>query len=166
MRLHLLRHTWTAQQTMGTLYVDGLPYCYTVEDADRWLLSDKADTKVPGETCIPASHDYQVVVTYSPRFKRPMPLLMDVPYFTGVRVHWGTDHVDTEGCLLVGYQLRLPGAGTDRAGVYASRAAFQGLHVAISKAVKQEAVTLSIDRGKVPLFTMELLGAAWASPSA
>ncbi len=69
-----------------------------MEDKVRDLTKEK---KVPGKTAIPAG-TYKVALTYSARFKRMLPLLLDVPYFTGIRIHAGNTHEDTEGCLLLG----------------------------------------------------------------
>jgi len=82
--------------TISNLYIDGMLFCNILEDAVR-----EDGIKIKGKTAIP-SGTYKVILNYSNRFKRIMPLLLDVPNFSGIRIHWGTDEFDTEGCLLVG----------------------------------------------------------------
>jgi len=65
--------------TIGKLYIDGVYFCDTLEDKVRDInkdgdLLDKGEEKVYGETAIP-SGTYQIVITYSNRFKKPLPLL-------------------------------------------------------------------------------------------
>jgi hypothetical protein len=68
--------------------------CETLEDAST-------TTKIKGESCIPVGK-YEVQITMSNRFKKMLPLLIDVPNFEGVRFHGGNTEADTEGCILVG----------------------------------------------------------------
>ena len=94
MKLTLERERPLLTCTRGVLLVDGEFFCYTLEDLPQ-------EIKVPGETRIPAG-TYQVKITWSPRFKCLMPLLIDVPDFDGVRIHPGNQSSDTAGCILVG----------------------------------------------------------------
>jgi hypothetical protein len=99
MILTLERDVRTDKFTLGKLSVNGIRLYYTCEDAER-------PVKIPGETCIPTGM-YNVVITYSMRFKKEMPLLENVPGFEGIRIHGGNGAGDTEGCILVG-STRLP----------------------------------------------------------
>jgi hypothetical protein len=117
MKLLLHRQTFSDKSSVGTLYVNGLKECHTLEDRDRHL--EEGGEKVYGETAIPRN-TYKVVITYSNRFKQPMPLLVDVPGFEGIRIHPGNTDQNTEGCILVGV-----GIGQDR--LYNSRQAYEKL---------------------------------------
>lgn len=92
--------------TIGKMYINGEYFCDTLEDTDRGLtqimtLSEIKEVKEYGRTAIPIGR-YQVAYTYSPRFKKHLPLLLQVPAFEGVRIHSGNTHKDTEGCILLG----------------------------------------------------------------
>jgi hypothetical protein len=94
MKLLLKRIHKTDVSTIGELYIDGIFQCYTLEDIER-------DVKIKSETAI-AKGKYKVMITLSNRFKKYMPLLLNVPNFEGVRIHSGNTNHDTEGCILVG----------------------------------------------------------------
>lgn len=111
MKLKLVREYLTPNETLGSLYIDGKFFCYTLEDKDRGLkqsnaLADVQARKVKAQTAIP-SGTYKVSVTPSNRFKRPMPLVHDVKGFEGIRFHGGNTHLDSEGCILVARQRNL-----------------------------------------------------------
>lgn len=72
-----------------------------VRDKDKSGKFDNGETKVYGESAIPYGR-YKVVVNMSPRFKRELPLLLDVPHFEGIRIHRGNTDKDSSGCILVG----------------------------------------------------------------
>lgn len=94
MKLHLIRKEFTDNSTIGELYVDGEFFCYTLEDKVR-------DVKIKAETAI-STGMYKVILTMSNRFKKVLPLLVDVVNFTGIRIHNGNTKHHTEGCILVG----------------------------------------------------------------
>lgn len=96
MQLYLIRNIYTQFSTIGDLLINHQIFCHTLEDVVRPL----GAPKVFGKTAIPAGR-YQVVLTMSERFKRITPQLINVPGFTGVRIHGGNKPEDTEGCLLV-----------------------------------------------------------------
>lgn len=94
-----LRRRWAeGDATIGelALSIDGERFCYTLEDQVR-----APGVKIPGKTAIPAGR-YRAIVTFSNRFKRELPLLLNVPMFDGIRLHGGNVAADTEGCILVG----------------------------------------------------------------
>lgn len=96
MRMVLKRKYKGPDYTIGDLYLNGEWFCNTLEDIVR-----PAGQKIYGETAIPAGK-YKVIKTMSPRFKKLLPLICDVPGFAGVRIHAGNTAADTEGCVLVG----------------------------------------------------------------
>jgi hypothetical protein len=107
MKLQLLRNASSTKSTIGRLYIEGVFMCYTLEDVIR-------PVKIAGETAIPAG-TYKVIITESARFKRRLPLLVDVPGFAGIRIHPGNSAADTEGCILVGNSTSGDWVGGSRA---------------------------------------------------
>lgn len=103
----LVERKWKKPEyTIGVLSIDGKEICNTLEDTDRGLRSDMAETtlrnrKYKGATAIPTGR-YEVTRTWSPRFKMALPLLSCVPAFSAIRIHAGNTAADTEGCILVG----------------------------------------------------------------
>ena len=118
MKIKVIRKHFTNNSTIGELYVDGVFQCYTCEDYDRDKnrdgdLDDAGEGKAFGKTAIPRG-TYQVIINDSVRFKRKLPLLLNVPGFTGVRIHTGNTAADTEGCLLVGRTRSVDFVGESR----------------------------------------------------
>ena len=102
--------------TIGHLYLDGVRFCDTCEDADRGLRQDmplsvvKAKKK-KGITAIPTGRYRVTLGIQSPRFKEKaaykfcngyLPRLINVPAYDGVLIHIGNTANDTDGCILVG----------------------------------------------------------------
>lgn len=115
MELRLIRDFKTSGFTLGRLLVNGRFLCYTCEDTVREQRGKPvASWKVPGKTAIPAGR-YSIRVTFSKRFQKHLPLLIDVPGFEGIRIHAGNTADDTEGCILVGLTALENGVGNSRA---------------------------------------------------
>ncbi len=81
-------------QGEATLYL-----CDTLEP--QWRDYKNGARKIMGRSAIPEGR-YAVVITYSPKLEQWLPLLLNVPKFSGIRIHAGNTAEDTEGCILVG----------------------------------------------------------------
>jgi hypothetical protein len=123
MELVLTRDAFLPTRTLGKLYADNVFECFTCEDKYR----NPSEAKVPGETAIPKGR-YRVIITLSNRFKRELPLLLNVPNYEGVRIHSGNTEADTEGCILCG-------STRNDSGVFSSRIATNNLILKIRNAI-------------------------------
>ena len=95
MLIEVKRFEFKDTHTVGKLYINNSYECFTLEDAVR------NGTKVLGKTAIPIG-TYKLIIDASTRFKQDMPHILDVPNFTGVRIHAGNTSADTDGCRLLG----------------------------------------------------------------
>jgi len=110
-KLQLHRVQLAADFTIGRLLVDGIPECYVCEDAVREVPDQPvASWKIHGKTAIPRG-TYAIDITMSARFGRMLPLLLNVEGFEGIRIHPGNKAVDTDGCLLPGFDRLADGVG-------------------------------------------------------
>lgn len=100
LELLLIRKNYSLDCTIGELFIidrnskKTIKVCNTLEDAST-------TKKIKGESCIPTGK-YDVQITMSNRFKKMLPLLIDVPNYAGVLIHKGNTESDSEGCILVG----------------------------------------------------------------
>jgi hypothetical protein len=131
MNLTLRRKWLTDQTTIGELYVDGVFFSYTLEDVLR-----PAGVKIKHQTAIPAGR-YEVVMSWSNRFQRVMPRLVNVPMFDGILIHVGNTSADTSGCILVG-KMREKNLITE------SRSAFNRLYNLLAEAALSGKIWIEI----------------------
>ena len=106
----VIRISGSESFTPGQLYASGLRVGYTCEDEDRNLENGK-EAKIYGRTAIPRG-TYPLEVSYSHRFHKLLPAVLDVPGYAGIRIHGGNRAEDSRGCILVGSVwsvLGLPG---------------------------------------------------------
>ena len=115
MELILKRIAKRKTYTIGRLYIreqvmdEYLPgnedryFCDTLEPT--WRDYEHGAYKVKGRSAIPEGR-YAVVISWSPKFKQWLPILLGGPDFNrkwqGIRIHAGNTAKDTEGCILVG----------------------------------------------------------------
>jgi len=114
---------------------EGLYFCDTLEPT--WRDYAHGAYKMKGCSAIPEGR-YPLVVTWSPKFKEWLPLLLHVPGFEGIRIHAGNTPADTEGCILVG-ENRLKGQVLD------SRRTLSLLKRRLAQRPEGEAVYLTIE---------------------
>ena len=138
MKLLLKRKVLTDRYTQGELYVNDVIFCFTIEDkvrakAGMW----KRIFKVNAQTAIPYGV-YPVAVTWSPRFKRQLTGVFNVPDFLGIRIHNGTSELSSEGCIIVSHHVEKPGRLVN------DKAAMNQLCILIEDAQKKEKVTIEI----------------------
>lgn len=136
--LVLQRKTLLAHATPGVLFSpEGDHVCWTLEDKMREVAGEPVESwKVAGETAIPVG-TYQVVINRSARFKKDLPLLLGVPGFSGIRIHSGNTHEDTEGCILVGRRLAYDT-------VLESRFAMLGVMTLLEDLLREEEVWVTV----------------------
>ena len=105
MELKLVRKYFGETYTIGDLYIDGVFFSNTLEDKNRDIdkngVFNNGEKKVYGKTCIPFG-TYKVILSMSNKFKKILPLLLNVPQFDGIRIHSGNTDEDSSGCILVG----------------------------------------------------------------
>lgn len=132
-RMFLDRLIFSDYSTIGELFLDNKFFCFILEDTVR-------KNKIPGKTAIP-SGSYEIERTYSPRFKKVLPILLNVPNFEGIRIHPGNTPQDTDGCLL-------PGMRYGKNCVYESVKAFTLLDAEIQERLKKGPLFIDIIGGR------------------
>ena len=140
--LKIVRSLFSDRCTIGRFYFDGNPTCFTLEDTCREATpgSWNPALKIQDQTAIPYGR-YEVVIDWSPRFKKPMPHLLNVPDFEGVRIHPGNTDKDTEGCILVGQNK-----AADNLSILNSKFAFDQLFPALQIALQRGKVYVTITK--------------------
>lgn len=144
MELRLERKYRCSNYCIDKLYINNEYFSDALEDPDRGLtdsmsLEEIKKIKIKGNTCIPYG-TYDITITYSPRFKKNLPLLLNVKGFEGIRIHSGNTPKDTEGCLLPGFN-KIKGQVID------SRVTTDKLILQIQQALnKGEKVTITITK--------------------
>lgn len=134
MELTLNRIFLGSSATIGELLINDKHLCDTLEDRVR-----PEGEKVYGKTAIPEGK-YEIELTHSPRFKKILPEILNVPNFSGIRIHTGNSSKDTEGCIIVGTW-----DGEKEDWVSSSKIAFDELMALLEEATNnKEKVTITV----------------------
>lgn len=145
MEIKVLRTQLGSEATNGTLYIDGVEECFTLEDEVR------SGPKVYGETAVPAGkYDitfrtiggfhtktlkyYDSKHGFGPGWHRGMLWIRDVKGFKFILIHPGNDQFDTYGCLLVGQTQEDLNKNKDGF-IGRSRAAYEALYPKVRDAL-------------------------------
>lgn len=118
LQLFLTRNWRKPNYTIGRIFVNGEFLCNSMEPIDRHLyqgqpIAEIAKIKVKKLTAIPTG-TYRLQIIYSPKFKRELIEVVDVPGFTGIRIHALNTADQSEGCIG-------PGLNTEKGRVTESR---------------------------------------------
>ena len=106
MYIRLIRNEAKGNAITGRLVIDGRWFCNTLE---------RKGVEIPA-LC------YHVAVTQSPRFKRLLPIVQNVPQRSGIRIHRGSKSEHSSGCVLVVADNTLRGKGIGRSAADVERA--------------------------------------------
>lgn len=136
MQLKLERSVFAEKSTFGKLTMDGKFFAYTCEDKVR-NLGMNCKGKIKNETAINPG-TYEVILSFSNRFKKYLPLLLNVACFEGIRVHGGNTAADSEGCILVGSE------GDMKTKIWNCASKVGGLVAAIKAVEKKEKTFITI----------------------
>ena len=100
MKITLVRRWFGDTKTIGKILINGIFCYYALEDVIR-----PNGVKIYGQTAIPYGK-YNVSVSHSQKLGRTLPLIENVPNFSGIRIHAGVDESWTEGCILISRYLK------------------------------------------------------------
>lgn len=140
----LVKRLWKKDSyTGGKMFINGVEKYFTIEDCDRGLkkempLADIVKQKKYAITAIPTGK-YQVALTYSNRFKKYMPQILDVPGYEGIRIHIANKASEIEGCIGIAME--------DSSDGFAGKSgdAFKDFMSILSKAEKKEKIFITVE---------------------
>lgn len=89
MNLYVKRSAASTKETRGAFFIGTEYIAPTIEPSPT-----AAHPSIPAGV-------YSVIVTMSPRFGKPLPLLLGVKGRSGIRIHGGTRAEHTQGCICI-----------------------------------------------------------------
>jgi hypothetical protein len=138
MELTIKRKEPYDDRTIGHFSINGSLFSYVLEDTDRGL--ETGGVKIPKETAIPKGR-YKVIVNWSNHFQRRMPEILNVPQFTGIRIHDGVGPESTEGCPCISHQMEIRDG---KHWLIRNKTAFNTFFTRLEEALKTEEVWIMV----------------------
>jgi hypothetical protein len=139
MEIKVVRSVFNPKSTLGKLYLDGKFFAYTCEDTDRNMNGD-CRKKVQDKTAIDPGR-YRVVLSYSNRFKKYLPELLEVPCFKYIRIHGGNTAENSEGCILIGAESDMQNR------IWNCASKVNGLVAKMKEAERKEKIYIEVVKG-------------------
>jgi hypothetical protein len=139
MELKLVRSVFNPKSTLGKLFINGTFFAYTCEDVVR-NLNGNCSKKIQDQTAIDPGR-YEVILSFSNRFQKYLPIFLNVPCFTAIRIHGGYTAADSEGCILIG------GEGDMKERIWNCASKVAGLVASIKAVEKKEKTFITIEKG-------------------
>ena len=149
MKILIKREIFSDKSTIGKMFIDGSPVCYTLEDKTR----PDSEKKIYGETAIPYGEypitfrtEGSIYEDYKVRFKdigneRGTLWIRNIPNYEYVLIHVGNFPKDTLGCILVGNCVSLDN-------IHDSTIAYKKIYPVIANALERgEEVIIKIVDG-------------------
>ena len=141
MELKVVRSVFNPKSTLGKLFINGEFFAFTCEDTVRNLNGD-CSKKIQNQTAIDPGR-YEVALTFSNRFQKYLPLLLNVPCFDAIRLHGGNTAADSEGCILIGAN------GDMQERIWNCASKVTGLVAAMKAVEKKEKIFMTIENAKL-----------------
>jgi hypothetical protein len=138
MELKIWRKEPYDDRTIGHFFIGDDLFSYILEDLDRKL--ETGGVKILKETAIPRGR-YRVVINFSNRFQRRMPEILDVPQFTGIRIHDGEGPLNTEGCPTISHKMEIRDG---KHWLVRDKTAFNAFFTRLDEALKIEEVWITV----------------------
>lgn len=94
--IEVVRFDYQPNHTKSMIFVDREFISFGLEP------EYKTANRVYGQRDLIPEGVYKVILSYSPKFKRVLPEVLNVPFNSGIRIHPGNHPNDTSGCLIPG----------------------------------------------------------------
>ena len=92
----VLRFDYTKNHTKSLIFVNRQFFCFGMEPENKF------NNTIKGQRDLIPEGTYQIILSKSPKFKRVLPEILNVPNNSGIRIHPGNFPSDTSGCLILG----------------------------------------------------------------